>query len=45
MKRKTIGIKIDPDLWKEVQHRCIDEDVDYSLFVENALRESLKKRK
>ncbi|HVY01909.1 MAG TPA: hypothetical protein VHA12_04060 [Candidatus Nanoarchaeia archaeon] len=45
MKRITIGLKIDPDLWKEVKHRCIDKDLEYSDFVENTLREVLKKKK
>lgn len=45
MKRVTIGLKIDPDLWKEVQHRCIDKEVEYSVFVENALKDALKKKK
>lgn len=45
MQRITIGLKIDPALWKEVKHRCIDKELDYSTFVENALREALKKKK
>ncbi|MBS3079689.1 hypothetical protein J4218_06205 [Candidatus Pacearchaeota archaeon] len=43
-KRETISIKIDPPLWKEVKHRCIDDDTDYSSFVEDALREKLEKK-
>lgn len=45
MQRKTIGLKIDPEVWKEVQHRCIDTEQDYSDFVEAALKEALKKKK
>ena len=45
MQRKTISLKIDPELWKKVQHRCIDTEQDYSDFVEGALREALEKKK
>ncbi len=45
MERVTVGLKIDPDLWKEVKHRCIDEGLEYSEFVERALKEALKKKK
>ncbi len=45
MQRVTKSIKIDPSLWKEVQHRCIDDGIDYSDFVENALKEALKNKK
>jgi len=43
--RVTISIKIDPELWKEVQHRCIDEHSEYSAYVEEALKEALRKKK
>jgi len=45
MEKETISVKLDPALWKEVQHRCIDENKQYSEFVEEALREALKKKK
>ncbi len=45
MKRIAVTIKINPDLWKEVQHRCIDENAEYSTYVENALKETLVKKK
>jgi len=44
VERTTISVKIDPDLWKEVQHRCIDERKEYSRYVEEALKEALKKK-
>lgn len=40
--RVTVSVKIDPDLWKDVQHRCIDENKEYSQYVEDALKEALK---
>ena len=45
MDRIAVTIKIDGDLWKEVQHRCIDENSEYSSYVEEALKEALKKKK
>ena len=42
--KETISVKLSPDLWKEVQHRCIDEGKQYSQYVEEALREKLKKK-
>ncbi len=45
MERKTVSIKLDPAIWKEVQHRCIDESKDYSDFVEVALKEALKRKR
>ncbi len=43
VERITISVKIDPVLWKEVQHKCIDKSMEYSQYVENALKEALKK--
>ena len=43
--RVTISVKIDPELWKEVQHKCIDENKEYSQYVEDALKEALGKKK
>ena len=45
MERIAVTIKLDPELWKEVQHRCIDENAEYSSYVEGALKEALKKKK
>jgi len=45
VERITISIKLNPELWKEVQHRCIDENIEYSQYVEEALKEALKKKK
>jgi metal-responsive CopG/Arc/MetJ family transcriptional regulator len=43
--KETISVKLSPNLWKEVQHRCIDENKQYSKFVEEALKKALKKKK
>ena len=44
MRRDTVSIKLDPSLWKEVKHRCIDTDMDYSVFVELALKDFLRRK-
>ena len=44
MEKTTISIKLDPKLWKEVQHRSIDDNLQYSEFVERALKEALQKK-
>lgn len=41
--RITVSVKIDPELWKDGQHRCIDENKEYSIYVEKALKDALKK--
>ena len=43
--RITISIKIDPEIWKDVQHRCIDEGKEYSAYVEEAIKKALEKKK
>ena len=45
MERKTVAIKINPEIWKRVQHRCIDDEIQFSEFVEEALKSSLEKKK
>jgi len=44
MEKITISVKLNPELWKEVQHKCIDEHLQYSEFVERALKVALKKK-
>ena len=45
MKRITVSLKLDEDTWKKVKHECIDSDMEYSSFVEEALKDKLKKNK
>ena len=40
----TISLKVNPEFWKRVQHRCIDEGKSYSEFVEEVLKEKLEKK-
>jgi hypothetical protein len=44
MKRVTITLKINPEIWKEIQHKCVDESISYSDYVEKSLKKSLKEK-
>jgi len=41
MERETISLKIDPELWKKAKHKCLDEDVSYSEYVEGLIKKDL----
>jgi hypothetical protein len=41
--RSRTTVRLDEDLLKTAQHRCIDEDVTFQELIERALREYLKK--
>jgi predicted transcriptional regulator len=45
MKRMTVSLKLDEDLWKKVRHLCIDANMEYSSFVEEALKDKISKKK
>lgn len=38
-KRVTTSIKINPDLWKKAKIEAINQDVDLSELVENAIQD------
>ena len=44
-KKEKITLSIDSELWTKVKHHCIDAKLEYSSFVEQVLREKLKKEK
>lgn len=44
-KREVTSVKIDPDVWKEVKHLSIDQDVEVQDLVDSALRAELKRRR
>lgn len=45
-KKEKISLTIDAELWKEAKHYCIDHDnMEYSSFVEQLIREKLSKKK
>lgn len=41
MERKTTSIKIDPQLWKQVKKKCIDEEMDISEYIETLIKKDL----
>lgn len=44
MEKKTISLKINPELWKEAQKKCIDKDLKYSDYVEGLIKKDLAKK-
>jgi len=45
MVRKTTSLKIDEELWKKVKIHCIMKGIDISDYIENMIKEDLKKQK
>jgi len=44
MERKTTSIKIDPKIWEDVKIHCIKEHKDISVWLEEIIKENLKKK-
>ncbi|MEK6915387.1 MAG: hypothetical protein AABW89_02505 [Nanoarchaeota archaeon] len=44
MVKKTTSIKIEEDIWKEARKHCIDEDMEISLYLENLIKNDLRKK-
>lgn len=44
MVRKTTSLKIDEEVWKKVKIKCIQDGVEISQFLEDLLKEALKKK-
>lgn len=42
--KETISLKIDPDLWTEAKHRCLDKKMKYSEYVESLIKKDLGKK-
>ncbi|MBS3082960.1 CopG family transcriptional regulator [Candidatus Pacearchaeota archaeon] len=40
-----ISLTIDAEIWKEAKVHCVKNDLEYSSFVEQLIREKLKKQK
>lgn len=40
---KTTSLRIPEDLWKRVRHYCVDNDMEYTQFLKEALEEALTK--
>lgn len=43
MARKTTSLKIDEQVWKDLKIHCIKADKEISEYLEELIRESLKK--
>ncbi len=43
MVRKTTSIKIESDLWKKAKKLAIDRDMSVADFIENLIKNELKK--
>ena len=44
MERVTKSLKIDPELWKEVKIHSAKNDIEISKYIEEAVKEKLKKK-
>ena len=44
MERRTTSLKIDIELWKKVKVECIKKDINISVYIENLIKEDLKKK-
>lgn len=45
VKKEKISLTIDAQVWKDSKHYCIDNNLEYSSFVEQLIRDKLKKQK
>ena len=43
-KKETISLKINPELWTEAKHKCLDKKVKYSEYVEGLIKKDLGKK-
>jgi len=43
-KKEKVTLSMNSQLWKEVKHYCIDNNLEYSSFVEQLVKEKLKKK-
>ena len=43
-KKEKISLTIDSQLWKDAKHYCIDNNLEYSSFVEQLIKEKIKKK-
>jgi hypothetical protein len=41
--RKTTSLKIDEEIWKKVKINCIIKDIEISEYLEELIKEDLKK--
>ncbi len=44
-KKEKISLTVNAELWKDAKHYCIDNNLEYSSFVEQLIKEKLSKKK
>lgn len=42
--KETISLKINPELWIEAKHKCLDKKIKYSDYVEGLIKKDLGKK-
>jgi len=42
--KETISLKINPELWREAKHKCLDKKMKYSEYVEGLIKKDLGKK-
>ncbi|MBU2615703.1 MAG: hypothetical protein KKC19_01225 [Nanoarchaeota archaeon] len=42
IKRETISLKINPEIWKEARKKAIDKGMAYSRYIEHLIERDLK---
>ncbi len=45
VKKKQSGVRLDPDLMKQIKHLAIDREKSFNSLIEEALKDLLKKYK
>jgi len=44
IKKETISLKMNSQLWKDAKKKCIDKSIKYSDYVENLIKKDLGKK-
>lgn len=41
MGKKTTSLKVDPELWKKVKKKCIDDEIEVSEYIEMLIKKDM----
>ena len=44
VKKETISLKMNSQVWKDAKKKCIDEGIKYSDYVESLIKKDLKQK-
>ena len=44
LKKETISLKMNTQVWKDAKKKCIDKGIKYSDYVESLITKDLKKK-